>query len=327
MPFGSARPSRPMVIVSMQTPQISVVVVIYRMPSQVRNTLLSLSSTYQTNVSTSDYEVLVIENASDRLLGREAVLECGPNFRYFLRDDESVSPVNAVNFGVGQARNPIVGIIIDGARMLTPGVLRHALAAYRITSNAVVAVPGYHLGNQLQQEAAKSSYDERAEAALLKQIRWPEDGYRLFEIACFSGTCVGGYFRPILESNCIFVPRQVFKMAGGCDPNFDLAGGGFVNLDLYKRLCEMPGTTLFMLLGEGTFHQFHGGVTTSATSKEEREAYMQRSRDQYQALRGEPYRPPTKRPIYLGAIAEPAFPFLRYSADRCGQSNRKTNEQ
>ena len=301
----------------MQTPQISVVVVIYRMPTQGRNTLFSLSSLYQTDVSISDYEVVVVENASDRLLGSEETLKHGPNFRYFLRDEESVSPVNAVNFGASQARSPVVGIVIDGARMLTPGVLQYALAAYRTSSNAVVSVPGYHLGDQLQQEAAKSGYDERAETALLERIRWPEDGYRLFEISCFSGSCRGGYFRPLPESNCVFVPYRLFEMAGGCDPRFDLAGGVFVNLDLYRRLCEMPDAALFMLLGEGTFHQFHGGATTSASSKEERETYMQRSRDQYQTIRGKPYAPPTKRPIYLGTIPETAFPFLRDSAARC----------
>ena len=39
-------------------------------------------------------------------------------------------------------------------------------------------------------------------------------------------------------------------------------------MDTYARACALPDSELVMLLGEGTFHQIHGGVMTSATEDE-----------------------------------------------------------
>ena len=50
-----------------------------------------------------------------------------------------------------------------------------------------------------------------------------------------------------------------FDRLGGYDERFDQEGGGFLNMDTYIRACEMPDSELVMLLGEGTFHQLHGG--------------------------------------------------------------------
>jgi hypothetical protein len=46
------------------------------------------------------------------------------------------------------------------------------------------------------------------------------------------------------------------------DERFVEPGGGFVCLDLYARLLALPAIEVMMLLGEGTFHQPHGGVST-----------------------------------------------------------------
>ena len=93
--------------------------------------------------------------------------------------------------------------MIDGARMVTPGILENVLAARRITERAVVVIPGYHLGPDLQKKTVRIGYDEETEARLLEQIRWPEDGYRLFEVATLSGSGSHGYFKPIAECNCL----------------------------------------------------------------------------------------------------------------------------
>jgi len=101
------------------------------------------------------------------------------------------------------------------------------------------------------------------EDALLAAIHWPEDGYRLFEIAIFAGSCVGGWFRPIGESNAVFICRDAYIRLGGFDERFDLPGGGFVNLDFFRRAVLREGSELVVLLGEGTFHQLHGGIATN----------------------------------------------------------------
>jgi hypothetical protein len=88
-----------------------------------------------------------------------------------------------------------------------------------------------------------------------------------------------------------------------------------VGHDLYRRLCALDGKDLVVLLGEGTFHQLHGGVATNSTEEE----FARRYRlwlDEYQALRGEPYSRPQKAAHFLGHVPPEARHFLSFSADR-----------
>ena len=100
---------------------------------------------------------------------------------------------------------------------------------------------------------------------------------------------------------------------GGFDPAFTETGGGQVNLDFFKRTVELPDAVLVVLPGEGSFHQFHGGITTG-TQGESRVKSMEDHFNQYAALRGGPYRSPAKRPIYLGTFPDSAMKFVRHSA-------------
>lgn len=310
--FESAMPVLPRSVAA--TPvRISIVVIVYKMPEQARKTLHSLSTAYQVGVDADDYEVIVVENESDQLLGEAAVRDIPGNFRYFLRQETRPTPVFAVNFGAAQASGTHIAIVIDGARMCTPGVISYMLAAARLSPAAVTAVPGYHLGHELQQVSILNGYDEAAEAQLLTSIQWPADGYRLFDIACLSGSCASGFFKPIGESNCFVVPKTVFERLGGFDEGFTETGGGQVNLDFYKRAIDLPETQLVILLGEGSFHQIHGGVTTG-TKGAHREETMAAHFAQYGKLRGEAYSPPGKRAIYLGAIPDSALKYIRHSS-------------
>jgi hypothetical protein len=284
------------------------------MPEQARRTLFSLSPEYQRNVRASDYEVIVVENASERLLGAEVAEKTGPNVRYFLRHDASRSPAGAVNFAATQARGAMVGVLVDGARLLSPGIVELALLAHRATPEATLAIPGYHLGSELQQRAVNSGYGEAAEARLLAQIEWPADGYRLFDIACLSGSCAGGFFLPFAESNCLCLPRRSFDVLGGLDEGFVSAGGGYVNLDFYHRVCELAGATHFVAPGEGTFHQFHGGTTTGGLRDEARARLMEEISAEYRALRGRDFALPAREPLLLGKIPHNARRFVHKSA-------------
>lgn len=285
------------------------------MPSQAINTLFTLSKKYQRDIFPNDYEVIVIENFSDDLLGKKAVLQLDRNFRYYLRSDNSVSPANAVNFGVKKARSDFVCVMIDGARMVTPGIVHFCIAARRLTANAIVAVPGYHIGEELQQIAIQKGYDSRVEKMLLDSIPWRTDGYRLFDIACFSGTSAGGFFNPLAESNCLAFHKKLFHKIGGYETRFDLPGGGFINLDLYKRICELPESQLFLLLGEGSFHQIHGGVSTSENYECLQEDLVPKFGEQYMQIRGHDFFAPQNTPVYLGTISNSAHRFVRLSTE------------
>lgn len=294
-------------------PLLSIVIVVFDMPHQALNTITSFSPAHQLGMAAEDYEIVVVENRSDRMLGEEAATGVAANVRYFLRENEGKSPVPSLLFGIEEARADRIGLVIDGARMVTPRVLYYACAAFRITPHAVVGVPGYHLGDSEQHR--NPDHDEETEQRLLERVDWHTDGYRLFEIATFfRGRHQYGYLLPLMESNCLFFSRADYDAVGGADPRFDMPGGGMVNLDLYKRLVELPDTQLFVTPGEGTFHQYHGGVTTKAD--EGREELLAAFRDQYAEIRGGKYTMPLKNPRMLGAVPGWAIPALEYSAAR-----------
>ena len=111
-------------------------------------------------------------------------------------------------------------------------------------------------------------YDQEYEDRLFEAIRWPSAGYRLFEIGHFVGD--RDWLDGVWESNCMFVPRSQLEQVGGFDESFSMAGGGYANLELYERLGSSPDVTVCTILGEGSFHQVHGGTTTNQTDAAER---------------------------------------------------------
>jgi len=146
--------------------------------------------------------------------------------------------------------------MIDGARIITPELLHFALHGAGLYERAVVFALGWYLGYDMQRWSMRSGYDQVAEDALLAQIDWPKDGYRLFEIGTPDESSVEGWFRPVAEANALFLRREMWTLLGGMDERFDAPGGGLVNLDTYSRAVDMPDAQRVILLGEGTFHQF-----------------------------------------------------------------------
>lgn len=288
------------------SPLLSIVVVVHNMNREARRTLTSLAPLYQNGVNAHNYEVIVVDNGSKTPFPAEFVAAMGPNFRLFSMENPQASPVTAVNFGVGQSNSRYVGIIIDGARILSPGVLRHTLAIFQEKPACLVATLGFHLGQEVQNVSILKGYNQLTEDALLDSIDWPNDGYRLFEIAALAGSSLGGWFKPMAESNCLFLPRHQFDKLGGYDPAFNLPGGGLANLDFYGRACALEELELVTLLGEGSFHQIHGGIATNVPTEE-----LQRRHavwmSQYELLRGTAYSSPTRNPLYYGHLSSRAF--------------------
>ncbi len=299
-----------------QSPVVSFVVIVYDMPEQACNTVRSLMTDYQIGAAPEQYEVLVVENRSANTMPPEFIDALPAHFSYHLRDETEPTPVHAINYGIAKARGDNVCVMIDGARLVTPGVVKNVILGHALSDCSVVTVPGYHLGFELQQKAVLSGYGYEREKQLMDSIAWPENGYRLFEIACFSGSCAPGFYLAHSESNCISLPRKLWDALGGYDPAFDARGGGVVNLDLYKRACEYPGATHVVLPGEGTFHQFHGGVTTGGDEDARRDAFIVEIMQQYEQIRGEKYSSPQTNPIYLGEIPDQAQKFVHLSAQR-----------
>ena len=66
---------------------------------------------------------------------------------------------------------------------------------------------------------------------------------------------------------------------------FQSPGGGLINHDIWNRVCETGTSNLIMLLGEGTFHQVHGGVATNSLQSPW-DGFVR----EYENIRGKPYR-------------------------------------
>jgi glycosyltransferase involved in cell wall biosynthesis len=296
-------------------PIVSIVVVIFNMEREAKRTLYSLTSKYQEGISEQAYEVIVVDNGSSVQFSRDYFESLGSNFNYYYIKDASPSPASAVNFGVSQSRGRIVGLMIDGARILSPGVIKYALLAFQTFQNPIVGTLGWHLGSDLQNRSILNGYSQKTEDQLLESIDWANDGYRLFEIASLAGSSQNGWFLPINESNCLFMLRETFDKLNGYDERFDSAGGGLVNLDFYSRCCELLDSELIHILGEGNFHQIHGGVATNIPEQANRMKWKEWE-EQYFKIWKKKYVPPVKRPLYLGHVPHESLEWILYSAEK-----------
>jgi hypothetical protein len=289
-------------------PDLSVVVVVHNMAREAPRTLYSLSAAYQRHIGVDDYEVIVVDNGSQPPFDKKVIDDLAGNFRLVCMDPAHPSPAHAANRGLTEARGEIIGMMIDGARMATPGLLHFARHGCRLYECAAVTALTWHLGFDMQNWAIQAGYNKDREDALLASINWPRDGYRLFEIATLAGSSTDGWFIQPAESNALFLRRETWNKLGGLEEHFDAPGGGYVNLDIWRRTLELPDVEQVVLLGEGTFHQLHGGIATNAVPQSLRELLVEWS-DQYQEIRGRPLSLPGFRsqPTYLGILPRPAL--------------------
>lgn len=292
----------------MTPPPLTIIVVFHDMHREAVRTLHTLSTAYQRRVTADDYEVIAVDAGSWPALDESLVAAQGPQFR-LLRTERTPSPAGAVNAAARQARGAAIAVCIDGARMLSPGVVRGILTGLRSFPDPVVATLAWHLGAKVQNDSLLDGYCQTVEDRLLETVDWRADGYELFRISTLAASSAGGWFRPISESNCLALPRKSWEALGGLDERFVTPGGGMVNLDFYRRACERAGT-LVTLLGEGTFHQFHGGVATNVPWARHPAADFEA---EYRSIRGGPFVPPSRESVYVGEVPPQALPILARS--------------
>jgi cephalosporin hydroxylase len=286
---------------------LSVVVVFYNMRREAQRTLHALSRAYQENIDELDYEVIAVENgsSSDQRLGREFVEAFGPEFRYVdMGDDATHSPVPALNRGVAEAKGNTIALMIDGAHVVTPGVLHYGMTGLEAYAPAIVATQQWFLGPGQQSDVMVDGYDQQYEDRLLQDIGWPRDGYRLFDIGHFIGD--RDWLDGLWESNCLFVPRSLLEQVGAFDESFDMPGGGFANLELYERLGSSTDVTVVTILGEGSFHQIHGGTTTNLSGSGARHDTLGSYTSHFRELRGRDFMGHRKPIHYVGSMFETA---------------------
>ncbi len=293
--------------------KLTILLVCYDMAREIPRTLQGLSRDYQVGARELDYEVLLLDNGSPQPLDESTWAHVDVPVRVVRLEDAPPSPALAINTGLEQARGEVVCLMIDGAHILTPGVFRLALAAFEVYGEAVVITRYFWLGNDAQNVSIMEGYNQDVEDRLLERIDWPSDGYRLFEIGSPLVTDQENinWMNFMFESNCLFMRREFFRAMGGADERFDFPGGGFINSDVFKRAVDAPETTAVQLMGEGSFHQVHGGTTTNTTT-EERDAQLAKYLDQYEALRGDRNILATTRFHFLGHIPTEAAKIHRW---------------
>jgi glycosyltransferase involved in cell wall biosynthesis len=140
-------------------PSLSVVVVVYDMARELPRTLRSLSPAYQRGMDADDYEIVVVDNGSPTPLDPGVLAAFPGRIRALRIDDASPSPVHAANRGLALAEADLVGLLIDGARLASPGLLATARSAMQLApappdAHVVVTTPAWHLGSVTHMRAA-----------------------------------------------------------------------------------------------------------------------------------------------------------------------------
>ncbi|WP_084454981.1 class I SAM-dependent methyltransferase [Comamonas composti] len=290
-------------------PRLSIVIIAYNIARELPRTLYTLAPHYQRNINPKDYEIIVVDNGSDEPVDSDLweAWQAWPNqYRLIRIENASPSPAAAINRGLAKVRGDYVGVMIDGARMCTPGLLGYALSACQSTPVAVVGALGWYLGYDFQRQSIAQGYDKHQEDILLESVDWRRDGYQLYSISAMDESSIDGWYAQIAEFNALFMHRNQWEILGGYDEKFDLPGGGLVNLDMCKRALEQEHAQCVLLLGEATFHQTHGGTATNSSLSKALQDW-ERWCIQYQAIRGEAYLVPQLRKpvIHFGEMPEP----------------------
>jgi glycosyltransferase involved in cell wall biosynthesis len=302
----------------MTRPCLSVVVIGFDMARELPRTVTSLLPPYQQGVTVQDVEIIVVDNGSTHPVTRD-LFPAQADIRVVRVDDGGVSPCRAINRGVALARAEYVALMIDGARMVSPGMIRTAMDATAVHPSAFVATLGFHLGPKVQQISVEEGYSREVEDRLLADIGWPHgDGYRLFEICALGESYAMGVLAPPTETTFFVMRREMFQAIGGYNEAFVELGGGFASFDFFRRAVDAAGDGFIMLVGEGTFHQLHYGATTQAGGiRREAEPGISLGEvfgREYEDIVGRPYERIDRMPLLMGRITHPNTPRLFFAA-------------
>ena len=85
-----------------------------------------------------------------------------------------------------------------------------------------------------------------------------------------------------------------------------MPGGGFANLELYERLGSSSDVNVVTILGEGSFHQMHGGTTTNLSGSDARHDTLASYTEHFKELRGRDFMGHRKRLHYVGTMFDEA---------------------
>jgi hypothetical protein len=282
---------------------LSVVVNFFNNRREARNSLFSLTRGYQIDSGNIPYEVIAIDNGSTEPLSEADVRSFGSEFHYRYVPTRSVSPVEAINEAARAAAGDRLMILIDGAHIVTPRVLRLVYETFQRFRAPFIATVPFQLGPMKQNFSVQAGYNQQVEDELLGRSGWRDNGYRLYSAAASFADEGGGWYGQLFESGCFAMRKADYLAMGGFDERFQSPGGGLCNLDIFQRALERPELEYVVLLGEGTFHQVHGGVSTSVPMERHPwEAFH----EEFKRIRGRRFVRIPRRPVFVGETREEA---------------------
>ena len=290
---------------------LSIVINFFNNRREAMNSLHSLTRAYQRGAADLDYEVIAIDHGSSLPLTEAEVIAFGPEFSLRFVATDAVSPVAAINAACRDARGDRLMVIIDGAHILSPGIFALVERAFAMFAAPFVATVPFHLGPKQQNQSVLEGYDQQSEDALLAGVPWKTHGYRLYDIAGSFADGGLGWFGCAFESGCFALRKQDWLALGGFDERFVARGGGLANLDLFQRALARADLDYVMLLGEASFHQFHGGVASNA---EAARRPWQEFHAEFRRIRGRDFARVPRRPTLLGSLSNEALGAARVSA-------------
>jgi hypothetical protein len=169
--------------------------------------------------------------------------------------------------------------------------------------------PGASSAHRIQSASMLEGYGQAEEDRILDGIDWQRQGHRLFEISTLAPSSGLGFLGGVPhECSWFAMRRSSFLALGGFESRFRSPGGGFVNQDFRNRAMLLPGIRPVLLLGDGVFHQFHGGVCTNVKVEE---IPLPRFAQEYSEIRGKPLRAsPAPAPLFIGTLDSVTRRFL-----------------
>lgn len=273
---------------------LSVIICIYNMNVEIVHTLTSALPPYQKGVN-NNIEILIVDNGSTDPPERAFLKTLPSNVRYLKYPNKKISPVFAINWAAkNHARGTNLMLCIDGARIFSDTIFASTLTVLDKIPEAFVYSIGYHIGKDKHYILSRKGYTIENFRDEFKSIRWLDNPRSLYNNSVLAGSSSNGGWAPIQESNAFAFSREKFNCLGGYDERFESSGGGLCNLEIFERYTQDTEIINVCLIGEGTFHQFHGGAATS--EKVPRKVFD----NEYESIFGQTYVPKDYFRLYFG---------------------------
>lgn len=192
---------------------------------------------------------------------------------------------------------------------MSPGLLANTIRALNAHPHPVVCALAWHLGPDIQRIAIEQGYDRVEEDRLLASIDWKNNGYDLFSISTIAPASKEGFLGDVPpEASYVAMSAKKIARLGGMNPAFVSPGGGLVSHDFLARALEEEGAQPFIVLGEGSFHQIHGGVATNSKAGEHPIEAFHKEFEQINGRRLAKVQAP--KPCLVGRLPKQASRFL-----------------